>query len=50
MQLLGIIDELRLNEELFGGASESGESANSVPLGGEELQRLRDKGLSSRDR
>ena len=50
LQLLGIIDELRLNEELFGGASESGESANSVPLGGEELQRLRDKGLSSRDR
>jgi len=50
LQLLGIIDELRLNEELFGGASESGEPANSPPPGGEELQRLRDKGLSSRDR
>jgi len=50
MQLLGIIDELRLNEGFFGGASESGEPANSPPPGGKELQRLRDKGLSSRDR
>ena len=50
LQLLGIIDELRLNEELFGGASESGEPTNSPPPGGEELRRLRDKGLSSRDR
>ena len=50
LQLLGIIDELRLNEGLFSGASESGEPAKSPPLGGEELERLRDKGLSSRDR
>ena len=50
MQLLGIIDELRLNEELFGGASERGEPAKSPLLGGEELQRLRDKGLRLRDR
>jgi len=50
LQLLGIIDELRLNEELFGGASENGEPANSPSPSGEELQRLRDKGLSSRDR
>lgn len=50
LQLFGIIDELRLNEGFFGGASESGESANSPSPSGEELQRLRNKGLSSRDR
>ena len=50
LQLLGIIDELRLNEGFFGGASESGEPAKSSSPGGEELQILRDKGLSSRDR
>ena len=48
MQPLGIIDELCLNEELFGDASESGEPVSVILLRNKrELKRLRDKGLGS---
>ena len=51
MQLLGIIDELRLNEGFFGGASESGEPAGKIsPPNKRELKILRDKNLSEHTR
>ena len=51
MQLIGIIDELRLSEELFGDASKSGEPVSGILLRNKrELKRLRDKNLGEHTR
>jgi len=48
LQPLDIIDELRLNEELFDGVSKSGEPVSGILLPNKrELKRLHDKGLGS---